>query len=938
MSNREQRIPSPVNQQGGRSSAHSAGLTEELTAVLKLIATQNAKARDAESRAAQAGHERTSESAARSPATWDHSAAIDRIQDEIGALSERFADAGPNASGFDEPFERNVKQATPKVTKPSPDDEPWDPATAEALTRVYEAAALGVEATTRGDVTTTPPAQVGDGTAEANQTKRDWLEERFADIAAKLESSLAERHENNPAQHLDNRLEHLEARICEALEGLVTRSDIEHLRPDHAKFETVADQLDRTAVQLSRLDTIEGNIEAVLNRLTNERIVKEGEESHGTVDIQAVADATANNIVARLSEMGLGQVDSKELAEIRQSIDLLIEERRHHDEQSVAILDTLQQAMIGVIDRVDALAQSSNGIAEFDDPLPAYPDQLSDSETEYDEPVGQPIPPYTGNSERDSDAPRSASPHYAVPSFADEPAPSGLERLPAQSGTDPFDDSDEAAFREGDLASLSPVDRIRQELIADAKRARQQASEQAAKSTMAGIVDKIQKTAGTRTKRGVEANHEPNVEAPPSKSTKRAKNAAPAANGALFGRRRKLLVGAVIILFATAGALMMLRATKMEAPKAPAASIEQNTGAAPFSAPEASALNERSSEADHAQHRVEDPASVPDQTGELESKPLEYDAPMSDPARPVASNLHGVQIQNSARGLTPDQIAQLGEKQAMAQLSAKLGEAAAHAVPAALFPDSGTNMGAVMSVTEVDAESATSGMAKRTPLNLPPATVGPMSLRMAAANGDASAEFEVGARMAEGNGTDQNFKEAARWYQRSAAQGFAQAQYRLGTFYERGLGMKRDLARAKIWYQRAAENGNVKAMHNLAVLSTGEDAGTPDYKTAAKWFSEAAERGLADSQYNLGVLHENGLGTPKDLRLAYLYFSLAQKSGDKEAKRRLETLRPQLQTDQLQVAEGMVQSWRRTPTDRLANDARAAGEDWKSRADVGYGG
>ena len=49
--------------------------------------------------------------------------------------------------------------------------------------------------------------------------------------------------------------------------------------------------------------------------------------------------------------------------------------------------------------------------------------------------------------------------------------------------------------------------------------------------------------------------------------------------------------------------------------------------------------------------------------------------------------------------------------------------------------------------------------------------------------------------MAEGKGTTQNFKDAAKWYQRSAAKGFVQAQYRLGTLDERGLGLKADQAR-----------------------------------------------------------------------------------------------------------------------------------------------
>ena len=139
-------------------------------------------------------------------------------------------------------------------------------------------------------------------------------------------------------------------------------------------------------------------------------------------------------------------------------------------------------------------------------------------------------------------------------------------------------------------------------------------------------------------------------------------------------------------------------------------------------------------------------------------------------------------------------------------------------MPAALHPEAATT-----------APSAAEAVAPRAAklLDLPPAAVGPLSLRLAAANGNSSAEFEVGARFAEGKGPSQDFKAAARWYQRSASRGFAQAQYRLGTLYERGLGVPADLARAGVWYRRAAEQGNITAMHNFAVLSAGSGGAAP---------------------------------------------------------------------------------------------------------------
>jgi localization factor PodJL len=212
---------------------------------------------------------------------------------------------------------------------------------------------------------------------------------------------------------------------------------------------------------------------------------------------------------------------------------------------------------------------------------------------------------------------------------------------------------------------------------------------------------------------------------------------------------------------------------------------------------------------------------------------------------------------------------------------------------------------------------------------LPPAAVGPHSLRIAAANGDPSAAFEVGARLAEGRGLPQDFEQAAAWYQRAAERGFVPAQYRLATLLERGLGVSSDLAHARTWYLRAAEQGHAKAMHNVAVLSIGGDRGAADYASAVGWFTKAAEHGLADSQYNLGVLYESGLGVPRDLKTAYRWFALAAQAGDEQALRRRDLLRARIAPADLQEAEGAIKSWRAKPVDPQTNEPRTAGTLWQ---------
>lgn len=192
-----------------------------------------------------------------------------------------------------------------------------------------------------------------------------------------------------------------------------------------------------------------------------------------------------------------------------------------------------------------------------------------------------------------------------------------------------------------------------------------------------------------------------------------------------------------------------------------------------------------------------------------------------------------------------------------------------------------------------------------------PATIASASLRHAAANGDSAAEFEIGARYADGRGVAPDMGQAFAWYQRSAMHGYTPAQFRLAAFYERGVGVEKDVERAKVWYRRAAEKGHAKAMHNVAVLLAS--GGGQDMVQAARWFREAAERNLADSQYNLALMHENGEGMPKNLTEAFKWYALAARSGDTEAARRLEAVRGQLSRSEIAAAERAVAQWQPTP-------------------------
>ena len=78
--------------------------------------------------------------------------------------------------------------------------------------------------------------------------------------------------------------------------------------------------------------------------------------------------------------------------------------------------------------------------------------------------------------------------------------------------------------------------------------------------------------------------------------------------------------------------------------------------------------------------------------------------------------------------------------------------------------------------------------------------------------GDAKTKFNLGWMYENGKGgVTKDEAEAVEWYRLAAEQGHAQAQLNLGILYDNGLGVKQDYAEAIRWYRQAAAQGNAQA-------------------------------------------------------------------------------------------------------------------------------
>lgn len=74
-------------------------------------------------------------------------------------------------------------------------------------------------------------------------------------------------------------------------------------------------------------------------------------------------------------------------------------------------------------------------------------------------------------------------------------------------------------------------------------------------------------------------------------------------------------------------------------------------------------------------------------------------------------------------------------------------------------------------------------------------------------DGNAKAQYNLGARYASGKGVDKNLENAVAWFSKAAEQGIAQAQYNIGLSYAKGLGVEQDLTVSQFWLKRASAQG-----------------------------------------------------------------------------------------------------------------------------------
>ena len=167
----------------------------------------------------------------------------------------------------------------------------------------------------------------------------------------------------------------------------------------------------------------------------------------------------------------------------------------------------------------------------------------------------------------------------------------------------------------------------------------------------------------------------------------------------------------------------------------------------------------------------------------------------------------------------------------------------------------------------------------------------------------ASADFQKGLTAYK----SEDYATALREWKPLAKQGDARAQFYLGAMYEEGKGVPQDYKTAVKWFKLAAKQGDVDAQYYLGMMYVKGNGVPQDYKTANKWHRLAAEQGDDAAMDTLSVSYEDGEGVKQDLVYAHMWRSIANMNGNFVASITIDGLEEKMTPAQIAEAQKLAQ-------------------------------
>ncbi|HET6927074.1 MAG TPA: hypothetical protein VFI48_09510, partial [Hyphomicrobiaceae bacterium] len=271
-----------------------------------------------------------------------HAQDLAPIEQGIGSLAQRIGALG-----------REKGRAGEGIDLLPTEGDPWDTRSAEELMRVYEA--VNAEAVAQR-ATRNPhpwPSQAA-APAATELPLRDatWLEARFAEIAALIERALADANPAPALASLDRRLDQFERRLDGALGDMAPAAGRGDLKLIDAHLVEFAGQVEVVRQQLNRLDTIDAQLRELALAIVGGEQGRAGPSSLSKDAvaelIDSAAERAAGKVVQSLPALGENRIDTLE-ALVRDHV----AERRRNDEASAGVLNSIEDALVRIVDRVE---------------------------------------------------------------------------------------------------------------------------------------------------------------------------------------------------------------------------------------------------------------------------------------------------------------------------------------------------------------------------------------------------------------------------------------------------------------------------------------------------------------------------------------------------------------------------------------------------------
>jgi localization factor PodJL len=718
---------------------------------------------------------------------------LTRVEAEIAALSERIA-----AFGRERRSQKDGEAPTPGQAGP---DEPWDAQSAEALTRAYESAEAHPPVVDRRQ-RRSPKPTIEDRLAKAAAGRqapaydRAWLEARFAGIASLLQQSLAESSPAKPLAALDKRLDLLEERLEALLQNAgASTGGNEALARVEEHIKELSSQFEATRRQLDRLDAIDAQLHQLSLDLEHQRERPPmPPPTRRDEDMEALIDTAAERAASRLAAAGAAPAaeETRRIEALERLIQDYIAERRRGEETTSGMFHTIEDALVRIVDRVEAMETAPPPAAE--------------------------LPAARAEEGIDAEGERLAEAYAAgARILGQEPAPEPVLDAASYAPASRESEADEAMVSISPSKPSAEENKIRQELRASAMRAKLKAQ-----GLLEGIVPAAA-PAGPDTA-------PPAIQPLAEVVAGGAKVIRSKATTMVGGRRSSLLLGSAMVAMFGAGFVTVDRFV-LPTPSAPLEAVGPDAGVRPGDVGWSRKSSSEATDAAAAGSRP-NPSGQQEATSDAPSRARgEEQAPpqrIGTPEAPITQvsvmpstvpgmfvepgRLTGVPAASSVDPSGPDAIAAVALRAAAVK-----GDAAAQLELASRLAEG--------KGVQQDYKQAIAWYERAAMRGLP------------------AAQFRLGAHYERGLGVAVDEERAKVWYRRAAEQGHLRAMHNLGVLIVGKDGDVADYAAAVPWFRLAADRGFTDSQFNLGVLHTVGRGVEKDLTEAYKWFGLAARAG-----------------------------------------------------------------------------------------------